>query len=75
MVMDLVNHQRPKDLIQVVPFDLFESEKLGENKKSMAYRFTYQNANKTLTDSSVEKMHTRICERLLSELNAEIVGR
>lgn len=75
MVMDLVNQQRPKDLIQVIPFDLFESEKLGANKKSMAYRFTYQNANKTLTDTAVEKMHSRICDRLLSELNAEIVGR
>lgn len=74
-VMEVVNHQRPKDLIAVQPFDLFESEKLGHNKKSLAYRFTYQNANKTLTDTAVEKIHSRICERLLSELHAEIVGR
>jgi len=75
MVMELVNHQRPKELIHVSLFDLFESDKLGENKKSMAYRFVYQNTKKTLTDKSVEKMHGRIVDRLMSELNAEIVGK
>lgn len=75
MVLDLVNHQRPKDLVQVTLFDLFESDKLGENKKSMAYRFTYRNPNKTLTDKAVEKMHLRITERLISELNAKIIGQ
>ncbi len=75
MVLDLVNHQRPKDLIHVTMFDLFESDKLGENKKSMAYRFTYRNPKKTLTDKTVEKMHLRITQRLISELNATIVGQ
>lgn len=75
MIMDVVNHQRPKDLVQIALFDLFESDKLGENKKSMAYRFTYQNSKKTLTDKSVEKMHSRITQRLVQELNAHIVGQ
>lgn len=75
MVMELVNTQRPKDLVDVSLFDLFESDKLGENKKSMAYRFTYRNPNKTLTDKAVEKMHRRIAERLVTELNAKIVGQ
>ncbi|MEX2607572.1 MAG: phenylalanine--tRNA ligase subunit beta [Kiritimatiellia bacterium] len=74
-VIDLVNRERPRDLVQVRLFDLFESDKLGENKKSMAYRFTYRNSKKTLTDEAVEKMHGRIVDRLLSELNAEIVGK
>ena len=74
-VLTLINQQRPKDLIDVNLFDLFTGEKLGENKKSMAYRFTYRNAKKTLTDKAVEKMHRRIEDRLMSELPAEIVGR
>ncbi|WFB35153.1 phenylalanine--tRNA ligase subunit beta [Kiritimatiellota bacterium B12222] len=74
-VMDVVNQKRAKDLIQVTLFDLFESDKLGQNKKSMAYRFTYQNAKKTLTDKAVEKMHGQIEQRLLSDLSAQIVGR
>ncbi len=74
-VTDLVNQERPKDLVQVRLFDLFESDKLGENKKSMAYRFTYRNPKKTLTDEAVEKMHARIVDRLVSGLNAGIVGK
>ncbi|MDA3874275.1 MAG: hypothetical protein PF795_10000 [Kiritimatiellae bacterium] len=74
-ITDLVNQERPKDLVQVRLFDLFESDKLGENKKSMAYRFTYRNPKKTLTDEAVEKMHGRIVDRLVSGLNAEIVGK
>lgn len=75
MVLDLVNRQRPKDLIQVRLFDLFESDKLGQNKKSMAYRFVYQNPKKTLTDKAVEKMHGRIANRLVDELDAKIIGQ
>jgi phenylalanyl-tRNA synthetase beta chain len=74
-IIDLVNQERPKDLVQVRLFDVFESDKLGKNKKSMAYRFTYRNPKKTLTDTAVEKMHNRIVDRLLAELNAEIVGK
>lgn len=74
-VLDLINQQRPKDLVDVSLFDLFTGEKLGENRKSMAYRFTYRNAKKTLTDTAVEKMHRRIEDRLMSELPASIEGR
>jgi len=42
--------------------------------RSLAYRFTYRNAKKTLTDEVVEKMHTRIVQRLTQELSAEIAG-
>lgn len=75
MVMDVVNGRRPKHLESVEVFDIFESGKLGGNRKSMAYRFTYRNPKKTLTDTAVEKMHEPMVERLVSELNAEIQGR
>lgn len=74
-VLSIVNEQRPKDLIDVAVFDVFTGEKLGENRKSMAYRFTYRNPRKTLTDKAVEKMHRRIEDRLMSELPAKIEGR
>lgn len=74
-VLDVIAQQRPADLEQVSLFDLFTGEKLGGNRKSMAYRFTYRNAKKTLTDKAVEKMHRRVEDRLMSELPAEIVGR
>ena len=74
-VMDVVNQQRPGDLEDVQLFDLFTGDKLGKDKKSLAYRFTYRNAKKTLTDKAVEKMHRRIEDRLMAELPATIEGR
>jgi phenylalanyl-tRNA synthetase beta chain len=73
-VMAVINAQRPGDLESVDIFDVFEGKKLGENRKSLAYRFTYRNAKKTLTDEVVEKMHGRIVQRLTQELGAEIAG-
>lgn len=73
-VLDIVNRQRPKDLEQVELFDVYESDKLGENRKSVAYRFTYRNAKKTLTDKAVEKMHSRLVSQLMSDLPASVEG-
>jgi phenylalanyl-tRNA synthetase beta chain len=74
-VLDLINQQRPRELEDVMLFDLFTGEKLGENRKSLAYRFTYRHPKKTLTDKAVEKMHRRIEDRLMAELPADIEGR
>jgi len=74
-VLDIINRQRPKDLENIELFDLFESDKLGENRKSLAYRFTYRNAKKTLTDKAVEKMHERLVDQLVSDLPATVEGR
>jgi phenylalanyl-tRNA synthetase beta chain len=74
-VVDQVQQNRPRDLEQFEVFDVFESDKLGKNRKSMAYRFVYRNANKTLTDKAVEKMHSQLVDRLVEALQAEISGR
>ncbi len=74
-VLDIVNQHRPKDLESIELFDLFESDKLGEGRKSMAYRFTYRNAKKTLTDKAVEKMHERLVDQLVEGLPATVEGR
>ncbi|MBA2241915.1 MAG: hypothetical protein H0W04_03355, partial [Chthoniobacterales bacterium] len=57
-------------------FDLFvgpEAEKtLGACRKSMAYTLTYRDKNRTLTNDEVTVVHSRIRERLRSELGAEL---
>ena len=53
-------------------FDVFESEKLGANKKSMAVSFTFLDEEKTLTDKEVESMMNKIISAYETELNAEI---
>ena len=53
-------------------FDVFESENLGINKKSMAVSFTFLDEEKTLTDIEVENMMNQIITAYKTELNAEI---
>jgi len=53
-------------------FDIFESEKLGSDKKSMALHFTFIDEEKTLTDKETDSMMQKIVQNLEKELSAEI---
>lgn len=53
-------------------FDVFASEKLGANKKSMAVSFTFLDEEKTLTDKEIDGMMSKIIASYEKELNAEI---
>jgi len=53
-------------------FDVFESEKLGKDKKSMAVNFTFLDEEKTLTDKETDGMMQRIIDALEKDLQAEI---
>ena len=53
-------------------FDIFESEKLGAGKKSMAISFTFLDEEKTLTDKEIDEWMNRIMTAFEKDLNAEI---
>jgi phenylalanyl-tRNA synthetase beta chain len=53
-------------------FDVFESDKLGAGKKSMAMSFFFSDEEKTLTDKEVDKMMSQLISRLEKEVQAEI---
>jgi phenylalanyl-tRNA synthetase beta chain len=53
-------------------FDIFESEKLGANKKSLAVSFTFLDEEKTLTDKEIDGMMNKIIASFEKELSAEI---
>ncbi|HEY4876721.1 MAG TPA: phenylalanine--tRNA ligase subunit beta [Puia sp.] len=53
-------------------FDIFESEKLGVDKKSLALSFNFVDKEKTMIDEEVEEMMNKIMLTLESKLKAEI---
>ncbi|HMO63454.1 MAG TPA: phenylalanine--tRNA ligase subunit beta [Ferruginibacter sp.] len=53
-------------------FDVFESDKLGSGKKSMAINFMFLDEEKTLTDKEIDAMMGKIMASYEKELNAEI---
>jgi len=53
-------------------FDIFESDKLGANKKSLAVSFSFLDEEKTMTDNDIDAMMNKIKASYEKELNAEI---
>ena len=53
-------------------FDIFESEKLGVGKKSMAVSFTFLDEQKTMTDQEIEGFMKKIIGGYEKTLQAEI---
>ena len=84
IVPDTVGHEQIVRMIEnpcepllerVELFDLFagnDANNLGAERKSLAYRLTYRDRNRTLTSEEVTAAHAKIRERLQNELGAEL---
>jgi phenylalanyl-tRNA synthetase beta chain len=59
-------------LTSVRVFDIFESEKLGAGKKSMAVNFVFNAADKTLTDVEIDSMMKKLVQLFEKNIQAEI---
>lgn len=59
-------------LKEIKLFDVFESEKLGKDKKSLAVNFTFIDSEKTLTDKEIDGWMNKIMTTLEKETGAEI---
>jgi len=53
-------------------FDVFESESIGSNKKSMAFRLEFYDEKRTLTEDEVEKEFNLLIEKITSHFNAKL---
>jgi len=53
-------------------FDIYESDKIANDKKSYAINFRFINTEKTLTDAEVETGMKTIMNKLIKDFNAEI---
>ena len=67
-----VKNMRIKKLQDVRLFDVFESEKLGAGRKSIAINFTFQDTERTLTDKEIEGWMESIMKTFEKDLQAEI---
>lgn len=71
-VENAVKKLKLEKLQDVKLFDIFESEKLGREKKSLAISFTFLDAEKTLTDKEIDSMMSKLMQALEKEVQAEI---
>lgn len=56
-------------------FDVYrDKERLGADKKSMAYALEYRAADRTLTTEEVDKQHARLIKKVCGATGAEVRG-
>ena len=61
------------DIIESINlFDVYKGKPIPEDKKSLAFSIRFRSAERTLTDTEVDKLHTLIIRRLKENLNAEL---
>jgi phenylalanyl-tRNA synthetase beta chain len=53
-------------------FDVFESEKLGADKKSYALSYTFQLQDRTLTDAEIDALMKQLVQAYTTKLQAQI---
>jgi phenylalanyl-tRNA synthetase beta chain len=71
-VQQTVEKIKLNKLQEIKLFDIFESEKLGTDKKSVAVNFTFLDEEKTLTDKEIDGWMGKIMATLEKDLQAEI---
>jgi phenylalanyl-tRNA synthetase beta chain len=66
-------YKTEKQLLKSVNlFDVYEDEKLGQNKKSYAVSYILQDKEKTLTDEKIDRIMNNLMEAYKNVLKAEI---
>lgn len=68
----IVTKKAKKLLENIKLFDIYRDEKLGKNKKSVAYSLMFRDKNKTLSDDEVNVMMDNIISELEKSLGAEL---
>ncbi len=71
-VLNAVRQTKPQNLEKVELFDVFRGKNIPAGQKSMAYAFTYRNAEKTLTDVEVNTAQEKLVAHLKLTLQAVI---
>lgn len=68
--------KKSSQLLKVVSvFDVFESDSIGTDKKSLAFTLEYFDENRTLTEEEVEKDFSNLIALITKEFNAQLRGK
>ena len=56
----------------VVLIDKYESDDIGDNRISLAYRLTFRKVDSTLTEAEINPVHNKIREVLVQNFNCDL---
>ena len=68
----IITKKSKKWLEEAKLFDIYRDEKIGDNKKSVAYSLIFRDKNKTLSDDEINKIMEEILKELEKTLGATL---
>ena len=71
-IKNLAFKEEKKILKEINLFDEYKDKKIGKGKKSFAISFTFNDPKKTLTDQVIDKIMTRLSEKIKLDFGAVI---
>ena len=71
-IYDLAKNSEKNLLKKIDLFDVYQGKNLPEGKKSYAVSFTLQDTSKTLTDSQIDKVMSKLTQTFETELGASL---
>jgi phenylalanyl-tRNA synthetase beta chain len=71
-LLKTIENNAGESLKELDIFDVFEGESLGENKKSLAFRLSFVDKNKTLTINDVEPIIEKVLKVLEKKYSAKL---
>lgn len=73
-MLQTIKSLKPDIIKNVIIFDVFEAKQNPEQIKSIAFRLTLQNSEKTFTDEDIEGIMNTITQTLEKRFNAKLRG-
>lgn len=73
-VVEVIKEVSSNLLHNIKLFDIFQSESLGKDKKSLAFQLEYFDQNRTLTEEVVEKDFKKAIKVVIAKLKAQVRG-
>lgn len=71
-IVDIIKGVKSDKTRSVEIFDLYTGDKIPDGMKSLAVRVRYGSFEKTLTDEEVNKVHQKIVNSLISDINISV---
>lgn len=71
-IEEIIEKKAKKALESLTLFDVYRNDKVGNNKKSVAYSLTFRNKEKTMTEEEINQIMKGIIQELEIKLGAEL---
>jgi phenylalanyl-tRNA synthetase beta chain len=73
-ILAMIKNMKEDVVEHVELLDLYTGDPIPDGKKSLSFRMTYRDRDKTLKDKDVNRVHTKITQMLLYHFNAALPG-